>query len=166
MKQSRKQIMRKTQSGFTLIELMIAVAIVAIISRLAYTSYADSVLRSKRTDAKVALTHVASELERCYTMNGQYSATTTPAKACSVTGTATDVNTAASLATTPIDYTKSDKGYYTIGGTITGATYTLTATPNGFTDPNCNVYTLTQTGVWSVSGAWSSDIANRPCINK
>ena len=153
--------MNKRQSGFTLIELMITVAIIAILSRFAYVSYNDSVVRAKRTDAKTSLTSLASELERCFTMNGQYMATTTPAKTCAVTTTSSTSATAATPATTPVDYTASVKGYYTIGGTINATSFSLTATPNGWTEGNCNVYTLTNTGSMTASGSWGST----RCVN-
>jgi type IV pilus assembly protein PilE len=140
--------MKKQQFGFTLIELMIAVAIVGIISAIAYPSYKDSVTRSKRTDAKVSLTTLAGNFERCFTMNGQYTATATPAKACAYSTTgANTVNSS---------YTASDKNYYTLAGTITATTFSLTATPNGWTEGNCNVYTLTNTGVKQASGSWGN----------
>jgi type IV pilus assembly protein PilE len=141
----------RRQIGFTLIELMIVVAIVGIISAIAYPSYKDSITRSKRTDAKVSLTELAGNLERCFTMNGQYMATTTPAKACAATSTSATSATAATPTTTA-----SDKNYYTIGGTINATSFSITATPNGWTENNCNVYTLTNTGGKTVSGSWGS----------
>lgn len=53
--------------GFTLIELMIVVAILGIIAAIAYPSYMDSVMRSQRADAVTTLSRLASEQERFYT---------------------------------------------------------------------------------------------------
>jgi type IV pilus assembly protein PilE len=55
--------------GFTLIELMIVVGIVAILAAIAYPSYADSVRKSKRGHAKAALVELAQRAERYRTVN-------------------------------------------------------------------------------------------------
>ena len=64
----------RRSAGFTLIELMIAVAVVAILASIAYPSYQRYVTESRRTDAKAVLMQVAGQLERCYTVNNDYSA--------------------------------------------------------------------------------------------
>jgi len=66
------RITRQTR-GFTLIELMIAVAIVAIISAIAIPSYQNSIRKSRRPEAKSALLDLAARQERYYTLNGAYS---------------------------------------------------------------------------------------------
>lgn len=64
--------MLKRQCGFTLIELMITVAVIAILAAIAYPSYRDSVIKSRRTDAKNALTQAMANMERYYTENNTY----------------------------------------------------------------------------------------------
>lgn len=58
--------------GFTLIELMITVAIIAIIAAIAYPSYQNSIVKSNRTEAKACLLELAQFMERFYTQNGRY----------------------------------------------------------------------------------------------
>lgn len=58
------------QRGFTLIELMIAVVVVAILAAIALPSYRSSVVRSNRADAQQALLVAAQNLERFYATNG------------------------------------------------------------------------------------------------
>ena len=62
----------KHQRGFTLIELMIAVAIIGIIASIAYPSYTRYVERSVRSDGQTALLQAASEMERCYSRDYTY----------------------------------------------------------------------------------------------
>lgn len=60
------------QGGFTLIELMIAVAVIAILASIAVPSYRGYVERATRTDAHAGLMEAAGQLERCYTVNNSY----------------------------------------------------------------------------------------------
>lgn len=63
---------RHHQRGFTLIELMITVAIVGILSAIAVPSYNKYVLRANRANAKTALLSIAQRLEQNYTLTGRY----------------------------------------------------------------------------------------------
>ena len=126
--------------GFTLIELMMVVAVISILAAIAYPSYQDYVTRSKRSDAKNALLEMASRQERYYFDNNTY--TTDP----------TDLGYNADPATSP-------EGYYTISisddptNDITTG-YTLTATPAApFSDPACGNLTLNSRGVKDRSGS-------------
>ena len=65
-------MMLKRQRGFTLIELMVTVAIIGILAAIAYPSYLDSVRKSRRTDAKNALTQAMANMERYYTEHNTY----------------------------------------------------------------------------------------------
>ena len=65
--------MRKN-SGFTLIELMIVVAIVGILAAIAYPNYIDSVRKSRRSLAKAALMEAAQKQEAFYARNATYTA--------------------------------------------------------------------------------------------
>ncbi len=65
-------------SGFTLIELMIAVMIIGILAAVAYPSYQDSINKSRRAEGKSALLKAAQVLERWYTDNNTYGNTPAP----------------------------------------------------------------------------------------
>ncbi|MFG3447592.1 MULTISPECIES: type IV pilin protein [unclassified Stenotrophomonas] len=58
--------------GFTLIELMITVAVIAIISAIAYPSYNTQVRKSKRAAAKAEMVEYAQRAERQHTLNNSY----------------------------------------------------------------------------------------------
>ncbi|HMN74795.1 MAG TPA: type IV pilin protein [Burkholderiaceae bacterium] len=62
--------------GFTLIELMITVAIVGILAAIAYPSYQDSVRKGKRAEGRSALIDFMQQQERFLTQTGSYSVVT------------------------------------------------------------------------------------------
>ena len=62
----------RQNKGFTLIELMIVVTILAIIAAIAYPSYREQVLQSQRADAQRTLMEAVQFMERWYTANNRY----------------------------------------------------------------------------------------------
>lgn len=62
----------KQQQGFTLIEMMITVAIIGILAAIAYPSYTEYVLKSRRAAAQADLTELSQWLERQFTTNMSY----------------------------------------------------------------------------------------------
>ena len=61
-------------SGFTLMELMIAVAVVAILGTIAMVSYSSQILKSRRTDARSAVLDLAGREEKLFSTTNAYSA--------------------------------------------------------------------------------------------
>ncbi|MEW6693909.1 MAG: type IV pilin protein [Pseudomonadota bacterium] len=74
--------MMQRHAGFTLIELMIAVAIVGILAAIAYPSYQQYVLRTNRNAAQGCLTELAQWMERYYATHMVYTGATLPNTAC------------------------------------------------------------------------------------
>ena len=127
------------QSGFTLMELMVVVAIVGILSAIAYPNYSAYVMKGKRLGAKVAIMQVAQAQERYFSMNMKY---------------------AYDMATLGLsdadDYTVTVAGLQTdnttaCADTTSCITYTVTAIPKSSSpqnhDATCKKFTLTHTGV-------------------
>ncbi|CAD6874081.1 type IV pilin protein [Methylomonas fluvii] len=135
--------MKQTQTGVTLVELMIAVAIVGILAAVALPSYQDSMRKSRRTDVKAVLLGLSNAMERRFTETNSYcdaSSTGTAATGC---GTATGDTGTPSIYTIPT----GTAGFYTV--TISAASsssYTLSATPTGAQTGN-GILELTNTGV-------------------
>ena len=68
--------LQQKSKGFTLIELMITVAIIGVISAIAFPSYTAYVTRGKRTECRSAVMQVMQQQERYYTQQNTYTTTT------------------------------------------------------------------------------------------
>ena len=126
----RRYISKFTPKGFTLIELMIVVAIIGILSSIAYPSYVDHVTRSNRSEGQRELSRLANLQEQLMVDSKAY------------TGDMTELG----LATDPY---LTENGYYSIDAVVVGATFTLTATAQGSqytNDSTCKTLTITDTG--------------------
>jgi type IV pilus assembly protein PilE len=126
--------MNKQQIGFTLIELMIAVAIVGILTSVGYPSYQKHVQKAKRAEAQAALVSFATAMEQWRVENnGKYS------------GVA-----AADVFATQVPTDGSGTKTYDLAfdGDVTDTGYKLKATPAGTqTSDECGTLTLDSTGV-------------------
>lgn len=143
---------RKSQSGFTLIEIIVVVGIVGILAAIAYPSYTDYVKKGKRSDAKVELLRIAQLQESYFVQNLSY--------ANSLANGAGGLRLgAATILTEQFNYNVSISatGPAGCGGTVASpcSSYTLEAVPTGsqVSDSFCEKFTLTNTGVKDVSVA-------------
>lgn len=140
--QFRQCVALRTDSrGFTLIEIMVVVAIVAIIASIALPSYQQSVRKSRRADAVLALQQIQVEQEKLRAECTSYAAALAAARVCD---TATPANNRLALATTSSD------GYYTLalsGTSATGYTATATATGSQADDAGCPSLVLQVAGL-------------------
>jgi type IV pilus assembly protein PilE len=143
--------MSNQEHGVTLLELVIVVAIVAILASIAVPAYRSHVLRANRTEGRSILLALAAAQEKYYLQCNTYAETLEP-------NLATDCATG--LLRFPVE---SERGYY--GVTVTSADtsgWTAQAAPAGdspqIRDVRCQTYGLTSTG--ARSARTSVDIPN------
>ena len=137
--------------GFSLIELMITVAIVALLAAIALPSYTNYVRKAKRMDAKIALLDMASRQERFFSTNNTYT------------------NVAANLGYSALPASVPGSGTTTYEISVSSAStvaYILLATPK--TDQlkdSCGSYSINQLGVQAntFSGASLSTTLSADC---
>jgi type IV pilus assembly protein PilE len=138
---------RSPQAGFSLIELMIVVVIIAILASIAVPAYTSSIRKSRRTEAKTAILDFAAREERLYATQNTYS---TDPVALGYTGAG---------GSWPV----STGSYYQIetpssapASSSAPATFSVTVDPSPGSpqlgDAACASFSVTQTGAQSATG--------------
>ncbi|MBA4111283.1 MAG: pilus assembly protein PilE [Leptothrix sp. (in: Bacteria)] len=134
-------VSRRLVRGFTLIELMIVVAIVGILSAVAYPAYTDYIRRGNLTEAFTTLSSMQVKMEQFYQDNRSYVGTNTPCVSSS------------------IKYFN-----YTCEGTA--STFTFTATGVAGTTTSGDAYTINQSGLKVTKKFKGSDVTLNDCWAK
>jgi len=136
--------LHRPSRGFTLIELMITVAIVAILAAIALPAYKEQVARGKRSDMQAALVENAGYMQRYYEANNTYQSTGTGSNAISPT-----------LPNAQSPKLPANKNYdLAIDGATTATTFVLTATPTGsMSGDKCGTFTLDNLGQRGITNA-------------
>ena len=130
--------------GFSLIELLIVLAISGILASIAYPNYRNYILRAHRIDGQSALLDLACRMETYYSLHGPWRTATIG------TGKPTDV----------LSQHLSPEGWYYLSLlNLTDTTYTLQATPQNKQDTLCQSLTLTNLGAKGITGTGIIDIS-------
>jgi len=130
----KEKMMGSKTKGFTLIELMIVVAIVGILAAIAYPSYTEYVRRTHRTEIAGILMEQSQVLERYFTKTGSYKDATVPVS----------------------------NDWYKVALVSDATTFTLTATPipaSMMNGDKCGIFTIFNTGIRTNS----TGLSNKDC---
>jgi type IV pilus assembly protein PilE len=119
---------RARHRGFTLIDLVIALAVIAILLRIAMPNYQAYIVKSSRQAAQGELMQLANTQEKIFLNSNSYTSSVTGAYTGQSTG-----GLGVAAATSPSGSGKSKDDRYTISVTATATTFTLTATPKSGT---------------------------------
>ena len=138
------------QKGFTLIELVVAMVIIALLAGIAIPSYMESVRKAKRNQAQIAVTGLAHALERYFTNCNTYNGSA--AAPCAATIDASNVPTIY-----PANVPQTGTAFYALTVAIPtgGASYTITAsavTGGQMDGDKCGNFTYTSDGLKGVTG--------------
>ncbi len=155
---------KKQHSGFTLIELMIVVAVIGILSAIAYPSYKESIDKGRRASAKAVLQDAQAYMERIYSENYSYHADTQ--------GTLINSGTYFQSNFTVAPKPGEGSPAYDIRVTTLNTTpnqYTVTAVPKA-TGPmatdRCGTFVVTRTGRKGVTGYSTGYYADQLTANR
>ena len=140
----------RISAGFTLIEIMVTVAIVGILAAIALPSYDQYIARAKRAEGRAAILQAEGWLERFYTETNSYA-----------NNAANDANTAFSARYTAVP--NGGAANYTFSLAVATSSYTITLAPTGsMASDKCGRYLKNNVTSLAISSTSTLPLAN--CI--
>jgi type IV pilus assembly protein PilE len=143
---------RNRNRGFTLIEVMITMGIVAMLSAIAWPSYRDTVHRAHRMDARLALLRIQHQQERFYASHNHYAGVLTALPG----GESLSANQSDPDYILSVETNAGGQGYL--------ATARASASGRQSSDRLCQWFSIDETGhrrAANIAGIWTDDAANR-----
>jgi type IV pilus assembly protein PilE len=136
----------KTAKGFTLIEVMIVLALIGILSAIAFPNYQEYIKKGQRSRATADLLVANQWMERYYSENLRYTTT--------LGGTTNTEFTTRFAIGSPLDGASAATKLYDITLTaVADRTFTIRLAPTGgMAGDKCGNYSITNTGIRAVSG--------------
>ncbi len=148
-----------SQAGFTLVELMIVIAIIGVLTTIAFPSYQNSIIKTRRADATGALISFANAMERHFTSSGSYK------NAAGSQSSPTDTGLPHVFPQfSPIDGADVNSAHYELKiSNATNNTYLIIARPiNDQLGDDCGIFSLDQTGKKDLIGL-KNDLTIETC---
>ena len=142
------KVVRKAQGGFTLVELMITVVVIALLAMVAVPAYNDSIRKGRRADAKSMLSTIAARQEQYFMDNKTY-ADTTAKLGYTMNGS---------------NETVSTDGHYMVRIASASATAFEAEAQPVADDPKCQQMTITAAGIRGVE-AGSNPVTAAPTFD-
>lgn len=146
----------RQQAGFTLVELLIVIVVIAILAAIVITTFSGVQARARDTERQTDIKALASQLEVYYTNEGSY-----PTRAQMISDTTLPTTFLEGLSedalTDPQAATTEDNSIGTAAPTATNHAYRYNCTAAADTDP-CTDFTLTYWSEAKEGGAGTIDV--------